>query len=75
MSAMKRHYVLPENVHDSERGMPEYCVFYDSASVDARNAELEQALREAMEWNWCDDDMNEGVRAMCERALGDRPSS
>lgn len=43
--------------------------YYIASEVEARIAELQEALREAMEWNWCDDDMNEGVRAQCERAL------
>jgi hypothetical protein len=35
----------------------------------ARIAELEKALREAMEWNWLDEDMNQGVANACERVL------
>lgn len=42
---MKKHYVLPNNVHDTEAGMPEYCMFYDSAEVDARIAELKAVIR------------------------------
>lgn len=37
--------------------------------LGARITALEKALAEAMEWNWCDDDMNEGVRNECERVL------
>lgn len=31
---MKRYYVLPCNVHETDAGMPEYCVFHDAAEVD-----------------------------------------
>jgi hypothetical protein len=34
-----------------------------------RISELEKALREAMEWNWLDEDMNQGVANACERVL------
>jgi hypothetical protein len=46
---MKRHYVLPNNVHDTEAGMPEYCMFYDAAEADAHIAELKKALRTCVE--------------------------
>lgn len=36
-----------------------------------RIAELEAALREAMQWNWMDDDLPERVEAMCKQALGE----
>jgi hypothetical protein len=42
---------------------------YEDKDVDARIAELEKALREAMEWNWLDEDMNQGVANACERVL------
>jgi hypothetical protein len=31
---MKRYYVLPCNVHETDAGMPEYCMFHDAAEVD-----------------------------------------
>jgi hypothetical protein len=43
--------------------------YYLADDVDARIAELEKALREAMEWNWLDEDMNQGVANACERVL------
>lgn len=32
---MKKYYVLPCNVHETDAGMPEYCMFHDAAEVDA----------------------------------------
>lgn len=45
------------------------------ALLDAydENAGLREALAEAMEWNWLDDDMSESVRWECERLLEDTP--
>jgi hypothetical protein len=33
-SDMKKYYVLPCNVHETDAGMPEYCMFHDAAEVD-----------------------------------------
>jgi hypothetical protein len=43
--------------------------YYLASDVDARIAELKSALREAMEWNWIDEDMPEEVIATCQKAF------
>lgn len=46
---------------------------YRAEDVDVRIAELEKALREAMEWNWMDGDVPLEIHVQCDKALG--PSS
>lgn len=37
--------------------------------LEERNAKLREALEEAMDWNWLDDDMPDYVKEDCRKAL------
>jgi hypothetical protein len=42
---------------------------YLASEVDARIAELAWCLREAMQWNWMEDDLPEELIERCDKAL------
>jgi len=64
---MKRHYVFPENVHATDRGMPTYCVFYDASDVDI---ELEYA-RVLMRELWrLEGEPSEDLARRCKAFMG-----
>jgi len=60
---------LSASMQPDERG-----AYYLAIEVDARIAELENALREAMGWNWLDEDNPppQSVVDQCNKALMER---
>jgi hypothetical protein len=66
---MMRKYYIAETTLAQNDPFQGCMGIYEDKDVDARIAELEKALREAMEWNWLDEDMNQGVANACERVL------